>query len=214
MSMDIEIYAAEGDPILPIARESITAWMQEMGLLPCWTENISNLPLAIFADGKEIWRDTNGNGPSKEELLRNNGIKRTRANSRMKILRKYFSFFLALLIAFFPKCPFCWAAYMSAFGLLGADAIPYRSWYLPLSIGLLLLNILAVYKTGGRHQYKPLVLTIAGAIFIIVNRLWIQSNGMMVTGLILIIAGSAWNSLPKLMTASVKNLFVRKEAGA
>ncbi|MGN6418478.1 MAG: hypothetical protein ACTHMC_13370 [Pseudobacter sp.] len=210
--MLIEIYACEESPLLPSLRSSLQQAMTEKGLLPSWMEYSSVMPAAIFMDAREIWRDTNGNVPTKEELLRS--MDESQRPSRKKkisiIFRKYVSFFLALVIAFFPKCPFCWAAYMSAFGVLGVDSIPYRSWYLPVSIGLLLVNILAVYFTGKRHQYKPLLLTIAGALLIIGNRIWLQSDFMMFAGLFLLVAGSAWNSLPKLMTVSVKNLFIRK----
>lgn len=209
--MLIEIYAATNSPLLPLIRSSLQQAMTEKGLLPSWMEYSSLMPAAIFMDAKEIWRDTIGKAPTKEELLRimDESQRPSRKKKISAVLRKYLSFLLALVVAFFPKCPFCWAAYMSAFGVLGADAIPYKPWFLPLSIGLLLVNILAVYWTGKRHQYKPLLLTIAGAILIIGNRLWWESGYVMVAGLLLLLAGSAWNSLPKLMTVSVRNLFAR-----
>ena len=209
--MLIEIYSAADNPLLPGLRSSLQQAMTEKGLLPSWMEYSSPMPAAIFMDSREIWRDTDGRGPTKEELLRcmDESQKHSRKKKLSVLVRKYLSFFLALVIAFFPKCPFCWAAYMSAFGIVGVDSIPYRSWYLPVSIGLLLVNILAVYYTGKRHQYKPLLLTVAGALLIIGNRLWLQSNSVMIAGLLLLVAGSAWNSLPKLMTISLKNIFIR-----
>src|SRR5262249_51879337 len=31
-------------------------------------------------------------------------------------------------VAFFPKCPVCWAAYLSMFGVAGLQSVPYAPW--------------------------------------------------------------------------------------
>ena len=48
---------------------------------------------------------------------------------------------LSVAIAFFPKCPVCWAAYLSVFGIAGLEQLPYSPWLLPLLASLMLINL-------------------------------------------------------------------------
>jgi protein SCO1/2 len=42
-----------------------------------------------------------------------------------------FATLASLAFAFFPKCPVCWAAYLSLFGIVALEQIPYAPWLLP-----------------------------------------------------------------------------------
>lgn len=114
-----------------------------------------------------------------------------------------FSFAVSLFIAFFPKCPFCWAAYLSLFGLTGSLAIPYRPWLLPVSILLLMINLTVLYFTRGKHGLRPFWLSVAGAALIVVNRLYFPSVLFVITGALLLLSAALWNSLSGRMSASV-----------
>src|SRR5258705_27104 len=46
----------------------------------------------------------------------------------------------SLVWAFFPKCPLCWAAYLSVFGITGAQQILYFSKMRPVFLALMLIN--------------------------------------------------------------------------
>ena len=47
----------------------------------------------------------------------------------------------SLALAFFPKCPICWAAYLSVFGIAGLDRIPYSPWLQPVLAKAMLINL-------------------------------------------------------------------------
>lgn len=105
---------------------------------------------------------------------------------------------LSILIAFFPKCPLCWAAYMSMFGFLGLSRLPYLSWLLPVLLAFLAFHLFVLWRKASRSgYYLPLLLSIAGALFILCGRTWLPGEKwVLVTGMTGIIAGSLFNSFP------------------
>jgi protein SCO1/2 len=73
--------------------------------------------------------------------------------------------------AFFPKCPFCWAAYLSVFGIAGLEQIPYSPWLKQLFVVLMLLNVFCVWiRARTTRRVTPFVLVSAGAVAILVSR--------------------------------------------
>ncbi|HET9960043.1 MAG TPA: SCO family protein [Polyangiaceae bacterium] len=79
---------------------------------------------------------------------------------------------LALATAFFPKCPVCWAAYLSAFGVAGISSIPYSPWMLPVFVVLMLVHLASVRRRAA-HQgnHLPLWLSSAGVLSILVFKM-------------------------------------------
>jgi protein SCO1 len=78
-----------------------------------------------------------------------------------------FGTLVSLGIAFFPKCPICWAAYMSVFGIARLEQIPYSPWLQPILVALMLLNLFSVWVRGratGRMSGFSLVAAGASAI--------------------------------------------------
>jgi len=117
-------------------------------------------------------------------------------NSKAKLtLKAVGSTILSFLIAFFPKCPLCWAAYLSMFGSFGVSNLPYMGWLYPVLIGFLLLHLYLVFKKRKVKGYGPFVLSIMGAMVLLGSRLlrW-EDRNLLLTGMILILAGSLWNS--------------------
>jgi protein SCO1/2 len=47
----------------------------------------------------------------------------------------------AVALAFLPKCPICWATYLSAFGVAGLERMATLSWLQPLLIGAVIANV-------------------------------------------------------------------------
>lgn len=71
---------------------------------------------------------------------------------------------LQVLVAFFPKCPAYWAAYLSIFGVGSISTIPYAPWLLPVFIVLLMMNLGILYwQSKKRNGRVPFLLASGGA---------------------------------------------------
>ena len=103
---------------------------------------------------------------------------------------------LSVLIAFFPKCPVCWAAWMSLLGGLGLARLPYLGWLFPVLCGLLGLHLLALVRSARRtHCYRPLMLSLAGAIVVASARLLsITETWVLLSAMVLMASGSLLNA--------------------
>ncbi len=112
-----------------------------------------------------------------------------------KTTRTLSSVCLSVLIAFFPKCPMCWAAYMSLFGSIGIAQLPYMGWLLPVLIGFLLIHLFMLYKKAAGNSYVPFFLSLAGAVTMLLARMvFPHEKWMLITAVSLIITGSLLNS--------------------
>lgn len=78
----------------------------------------------------------------------------------------------SLGFAFFPKCPFCWAAYLSIFGITSLERIPYSPWLAPVLAALMLLNLFSVWVRGRTtRRMTAFGLVVAGAFAIVMSRM-------------------------------------------
>lgn len=104
---------------------------------------------------------------------------------------------LSFGIAFFPKCPMCWAAYASVLASLGVARLPpYQPWMLPLLIGLLLLHLYLLRRQLAAHRYWPFACSLGGAACVLLGRLAVpQHSGLAVAGISLLVLGSLLNSV-------------------
>ncbi|MBF9220155.1 hypothetical protein [Hymenobacter ruricola] len=97
-------------------------------------------------------------------------------------------------IAFFPKCPLCWAAYMSVLGSIGIARLPaYQPWMLPALMGLLLVHLYLLFRQLAARRYWPFACSVVGAACILLARnvfplqswLALAGIGALVTGSLL-----------------------------
>ena len=103
---------------------------------------------------------------------------------------------LSILIAFFPKCPVCWAVYMSMFGSLGLAKLPYMSWLLPVLMAFLGFHLFLLYRKAPQRGYLPFSISLTGAALIIGGRFFFPfEHWLLFTGMALIVSGSLLNSL-------------------
>jgi len=97
----------------------------------------------------------------------------------------------ALGVALFPKCPICWAAYLSAFGVAGLGSIPYSPWLQPLLAAAMLVNLGSMWMRGrATGGMSPFWLAGAGALLIAAAKLSIGGGGAVLCGVALTLAGS------------------------
>ena len=112
-----------------------------------------------------------------------------------KSITSFPSIVLSFLIAFFPKCPICWAVYMSMLGSFGIAEIPYMKWLLPVFIGILFIHLSLLLKKVPSKGFGPFIISVVGFGILIPSKLifdlpqWISLIGMF-----FIIIGSLWNS--------------------
>lgn len=111
-----------------------------------------------------------------------------------KTTKSFSSFFLTILIAFFPKCPICWAVYMSMFGSIGLAKLPYLKWMLPVLIIFLGIYLLSLLFNASRIGYMPFIINFFGAVTIILSRTFFPSEKwLLLLSITLIITGSLLN---------------------
>jgi protein SCO1/2 len=99
-------------------------------------------------------------------------------------------------IAFFPKCPVCWATYLSLFGVAGLEQIPLPSWLQPVLLVALLINVASAWLRARvtRRIVAPLLVTI-GAAAILVSGSAFGWEALGPWGVALVAAGSVLSAL-------------------
>lgn len=109
------------------------------------------------------------------------------------LMLKDFGFSLA--IGLFPKCPFCWASYMSVLASWGLPVIPYKPWILIVLIVLLWVNLAILTRSALlRKNFLPLALNITGSIAVILGLRVLEAPAMTSIGLVLILISSMLNT--------------------
>ncbi|MES2824945.1 MAG: hypothetical protein V4732_15175 [Pseudomonadota bacterium] len=105
------------------------------------------------------------------------------------------SIFISVLIAFFPKCPMCLAAYLSMFGSIGLASTPFSGWLFPVLFAFLILHLFLLLKKSPQTGYIPFLLCLTGVLIILSARMFLPENqwGLKAIGLIFILTSSCWN---------------------
>ncbi|WAS90504.1 hypothetical protein [Nannocystis punicea] len=98
---------------------------------------------------------------------------------------------LSVVLAFFPKCPMCWAAYMSMFGGVWLAHTPYVAWLYPLLLGLFGLNLFILLRRAPRRGYGPFFLGLTGIAVILGARTLLPGDRwLLFLGMTLMVASS------------------------
>ncbi len=223
----VELWGGYDDPRMAQLRIMLRNAMMEMGLIPDWKEyhptgnSAEKFPEYFRKYGSgEIAMASNGiiilalkasdAGESFAAAEMVGKIRETAAGFRRmngrRARKSYMSFFLALGIAFFPKCPFCWAAYMTVFSAMGLGTVSFQPWMLPVMLLMLGLNTLSMYFSRKRHGWGPLVLSLSGALLVILGKLIFHAVAPVYVGVLMLLFASLWNSLPTRMVTSIRYL--------
>jgi protein SCO1/2 len=112
-------------------------------------------------------------------------------SARRRTASPIWSTIAAIGVAFFPKCPICWAAYLSVFGFAGLNQIPYSPWLQPVLGLVVLINVASVWLRGrvtGKMSGFCLVST--GALAIIASKIGPGWEKVALCGVGLTMAGS------------------------
>jgi hypothetical protein len=102
---------------------------------------------------------------------------------------------LSLLVAFFPKCAVCWAAYMSLLGSAWLARAPFVSWLLPVLAGLCGVHLLLLVRKCRKKGPAPLLFSLGGVALILLGRSFFPlERWLLLCGVLLMLAGSLLNS--------------------
>jgi protein SCO1 len=123
-------------------------------------------------------------------------LKPAAPSSRRKTAAPMFATLAALGVAFFPKCPICWAGYMSAFGVVGLERIPYSPWLQPALVAVILINLASVWLRGrSTGLMSGFYIVSAGALAIVVFKMGLGWESAAIWGAVLTLAGSLLSAL-------------------
>ncbi len=101
------------------------------------------------------------------------------------------SIVLSVLAALFPKCPVCWAAYLSMLGVAGVERLPHAPWLLAVFAALMAVNLGSLWiRTRGQESRLGLYLSTAGALVILLGSVWLSLPYASFVGIALTVAGS------------------------
>jgi protein SCO1/2 len=102
----------------------------------------------------------------------------------------------SLGVAFFPKCPVCWAGYLSLFGVAGLNQIPYSPWLQPLLGAAMLINLASAWLRGrSTGRRSGFYLVAAGAFAIVLSKLGTGWENAAPWGVAATLAGSLVSAL-------------------
>lgn len=103
----------------------------------------------------------------------------------------------SIAVAFFPKCPVCWAAYLSVFGIAGLEQIPYSPGLQPLLVALMLFNLGCLWRRSRMTgRTAAFLLAVVGVLTLLVLRLGMGWQAAAPWGVAMTFAGSLWCVLP------------------
>lgn len=121
-----------------------------------------------------------------------------------------FSVLLSVMLAFFPKCPICWAAYLGAFGVSSLQSIPYSPSVILVLAGTMVLNLFLLLRTAKvRNGLVPFWVTLFGFLSVSLGYL-LSSQTTSIIGIIMIFIGAIINSLSFRQWSKV-NLIMSKQ---
>lgn len=106
------------------------------------------------------------------------------------------SVLFSFVVAFFPKCPMCWAFYLSLIGVGGLESIPYTPWIKPLVAIALAVNLYIQSRFARSRQFwAPFYVSCFGAGLVLAFCFGAPAQ-LRLAGILLIIAGVALNNVP------------------
>jgi protein SCO1 len=122
---------------------------------------------------------------------------RTNRNSaRLQKALPLFGTLASVGIAFFPKCPLCWGAYLSVFGIAGLERIPYAPGLPVAFAAVLLTNLVSLWFRGhSTGRMSGFWLAGAGALVMGIAKLQPTVANIAVWGVALTLAGSLLGAL-------------------
>jgi hypothetical protein len=138
----------------------------------------------------EVLTETTGETPS------DGARKPAQSPARRKKALPMFGTLASVALAFFPKCPVCWAAYLSVFGIAGLEQIPYSPSLKPVLLVVMLINLASIWLRGrSTGRRSAFYFVSAGAVVILVSKMGLGLENIAAGGIVLTLAGSLLSAL-------------------
>jgi protein SCO1/2 len=97
----------------------------------------------------------------------------------------------SIALAFFPKCPVCWSAYLSVFGVASLEQLPYSSWLQPALVIAMVINLGSVwFRARAAGRMLAFHLAAIGGILIALSKLEWSPESAGALGMVLTVAGT------------------------
>jgi len=130
------------------------------------------------------------------EILHEESENNSQASNKRNATASTVGTLASLGVAFFPKCPICWAAYLSVFGIAGLDRIPYAPWLQPVLALIMLINLASVWlRSRATHRMLSFYFAAGGAATILMSKLSHGWEKFAIWGVLLTLTGSVLSAL-------------------
>lgn len=130
---------------------------------------------------------------SDKSLASKKSIKKEKITT---VLNRVSTVMLPIFIAFFPKCPMCWMAYLNLIGISSIVSIKHQPWLVYVFIGLAIVNLFNLYRLSKkRNGMLPFYLALFGTVLLGVNYWLDLSVFFLMMGLLLTFISTLLNSL-------------------
>jgi protein SCO1/2 len=95
-------------------------------------------------------------------------VKRTQSSLWNKIMSITTNSILPFVMLLFPKCPLCWAGYLSVFGLSSISWLKYSPNFFWLLVLFAIVNLIIMYHQSNKNPfYSPILIACTGYIILV-----------------------------------------------
>lgn len=191
-------------PTLPGLRKQLRAAMMALGWMATWQECLVGDPALpkqhrmregdfVLANGRLV--DASSPAAMEASLL---AIGKQAARwAWLKRPLAAGSVVPGILLAFFPKCAGCWAAYFSVFNSLGLG-VPYMPWMKHvLAASLVLSAVYFAWMAKRRGRWLPFGFQLAGFAAVLAAQYAVKAPALMWVGVGLVFGGSLLFAMPE-----------------
>lgn len=183
-------------------------WRKTDKLLPHYLRHKS--PLALFVNSRfaSDFKDGFDDEARIRDVIRKLAEKPFKPALREPLWQRLSLYVLpATGLVLLPKCPLCWASYMSAMSTLGMGTVAYQPWLLHALVVVMGLSIAGLfYQARRRNRYSPALLALAGALLVAVSKIFLDLRPPMYAGLLMLFVAAVWSSFQEARRAQPKLL--------